>query len=214
LVRYEYRLIFAVSLPCMPDITTILETAAFVLSLAGVLLAIKPYTANWPVAMAGTLLYAWVFNTCQLYSDMVLQFFFIVVQAYGWRRWTIKNRAEFPISSLTPRRWLGEAALFVLGWSVWTTLILNFPSWIATIYDVNIPQAQMPWLDSFTASLSVWAISLQARRKWENWILWLLADSIYIPLYISVGKPLTALLYGIFLLLALSGLRSWYQQRV
>jgi nicotinamide mononucleotide transporter len=145
---------------------------------------------------------------------MVLQFFFIVVQAYGWRRWTIKNRAEFPISSLTLRRWLGEAALFVLGWSVWTTLILNFPSWIATIYDVNIPQAQMPWLDSFTASLSVWAISLQARRKWENWILWLLADSIYIPLYISVGKPLTALLYGIFLLLALSGLRSWYQQRV
>jgi nicotinamide mononucleotide transporter PnuC len=109
---------------------------------------------------------------------------------------------------------LGEAALFVLGWSVWTTLILNFPSWIATIYDVNIPQAQMPWLDSFTASLSVWAITLQARRKWENWILWLLADSIYIPLYISVGKPLTALLYGIFLLLALSGLRSWYQQRV
>jgi nicotinamide mononucleotide transporter len=45
-------------------------------------------------------------------------------------------------------------------------------------------------------------------------VLWLLADIIYIPLYLSVGIPLTALLYMVFLLLAVFGLRSWYRQRV
>ncbi len=198
----------------MPDIALIIETTAFVLSLVGVLLAIKPHIANWPVSMAGTLIYAWVFYTCRLYSDMVLQFFFIAVQAYGWRQWAHKNGDVNPITSLNTKRWLGETALILLGWGMWTAIILNLSSWLSIVFDITIQPATMPWLDSFTASVSVWAISMQARRKWENWILWLLVDSIYIPMYISVGKPLTALLYGIFLLLALSGLRSWYKQRV
>ncbi len=203
MVRCVYTLIFAHTLLSPANIALMTEMAAVVLSLAGVLLAIKPYTANWPVSMLGTLLYAWIFYDCRLYSDMVLQFVFIGVQVYGWWKWAQKTGQESPITSVKPLRRLLEALLFFAGWYVWTRLLLTWA-----------PGAAKPWLDSFTASLSVWAISLQARRKWENWILWLLADAIYIPLYISVGKPLTAGLYALFLVLAFVGLRSWYRQRV
>jgi nicotinamide mononucleotide transporter len=203
LVRCAHSLIFAVRMPTTISIALLVEIAAVVLSLAGVLLAIKPYTANWPVAMAGTLLYAWIFYDCRLYSDMVLQFIFVGVQAYGWWQWSDKTSREIPISTCTARRRVLEGVVFLTGWYLWTRLLLMWA-----------PNATAPWLDSFTASLSVWAISLQARRKWENWILWLLADTIYIPLYISVGKPLTAGLYAMFLVLAFMGLRSWYRQRV
>jgi nicotinamide mononucleotide transporter len=203
LVRCARSLIFAYNLMSAADITLLLEIIAIVLSMAGVLLAIKPYTANWPVAMAGTVLYAWIFYDCRLYSDMVLQFVFVGVQTCGWWQWVQKTGIESPITSVKPNRRLLETLMFFSGWYVWTILVL---SWA--------PGAAKPWLDSFTASLSVWAITLQARRKWENWVLWLIADIIYIPLYISVGKPLTAGLYAVFLVLAAIGLRSWYRQRV
>ena len=203
MVRCARSLIFAYNLMSAADITLLLEIIAVVLSMAGVLLAIKPYTANWPVSMLGTFLYAWIFYDCRLYSDMVLQFVFIGVQAYGWRQWTNIDVHDSPITTLKFPRLLMEISLFLAGWYVWTILVL---SWA--------PGAAKPWLDSFTASLSVWAITLQARRKWENWVLWLIADIIYIPLYISVGKPLTAGLYAVFLVLAAIGLRSWYRQRV
>lgn len=203
MVRCAHILIFAYNLIFAADIALLLEIFAVVLSMTGVLLAIKPYTANWPVAMAGTVLYAWIFYDCRLYSDMVLQFVFIGVQAYGWRQWVQKTGYESPINSLKPNRRFLETLVFFAGWYVWTLLVLSWAS-----------DAAKPWLDSFTASLSVWAITLQARRKWENWVLWLIADIIYIPLYVSVGKPLTAGLYAVFLVLAVVGLRSWYRQRV
>ena len=214
MVRCAHTLIFAVAMPAAPEIAQIIEIAAVVLSMAAVMLAIKPYTANWPVAMAGTLLYAWIFFECRLYSDMVLQFIFISVQAFGWWQWSPKKTSLIPTSSLTGRRWLIEGAVFLASWGLWTGLLISFSPWLSVLFGISIPRPAMPWLDSFTASLSVWAITLQARRKWESWILWLLADLIYIPLYLSVGIPLTALLYAVFLLLAVFGLRSWYRQRV
>jgi nicotinamide mononucleotide transporter len=57
-------------------------------------------------------------------------------------------------------------------------------------------------------------VVLQAQRKWENWILWLLADLIYVPMYVLADRTLTAALYSIFLFIALAGLRSWHRQRV
>ncbi|NBP05954.1 MAG: nicotinamide riboside transporter PnuC [Bacteroidetes bacterium] len=203
MVRCAHTLIFADKLPDSSYIALAVEIAAVALSFAGVLLAIKPHILNWPVSMAGTLLYSWVFYECRLYSDMVLQFVFIGIQTLGWWQWALKKTAESPISSLTPWQWMAESLTFLAGWYGWTRIILLWA-----------PDAAMPWLDSFTASISVWAIALQARRKWENWILWLLADIIYIPLYISMGKPLTAGLYAVFLALAVIGLRSWYRQRV
>jgi nicotinamide mononucleotide transporter len=203
LVRCAHTLIFADTLPDFSDIALAVEIAAVALSLAGVLLAIKPYILNWPVSMAGTLLYIWIFYDCRLYSDMFLQFVFVGIQIFGWWQWSLKRNDVTHTTSLTRWQWLAESLTFFAGWYLWTKLILLWA-----------PDAAMPWLDSFTASLSVWAIAMQARRKWENWILWILADIIYIPLYISVGKPLTAGLYAVFLALAGIGFRSWYRQRV
>lgn len=214
MVRCAHTLIFAVAMPATLDIAQIIEIAAVVFSMAAVVLAIKPYTANWPVAMAGTLLYAWIFFECRLYSDMVLQFIFIGMQAFGWWQWSQHKTTLIPISSLTGRQWLTESIVFLAAWGLWTTMLITFLPWLSVLLGIPIPRPAIPWLDSFTASLSVWAITLQVRRKWENWVLWLLADIIYIPLYLSVGIPLTALLYMVFLLLAVFGLRSWYRQRV
>jgi nicotinamide mononucleotide transporter len=47
-------------------------------------------------------------------------------------------------------------------------------------------------------------------RKWlENWLLWIVIDVVYVAMYLSQGLALTALLYGMYLLLAVLGWREW-----
>ena len=47
------------------------------------------------------------------------------------------------------------------------------------------------------------------RKKLETWHLWILVDIVYIPLYITRGLHLTAVLYAVFLVMAVLGLRHW-----
>jgi nicotinamide mononucleotide transporter len=177
----------------------LLEIIAALLSLLAVWLAVKPYMANWPAAMLGTALYLYLFWENRLYSDMVLQLVFLVMQGYGWAKWT-KGNTEKPlnIGRMLPSQLLISGIFTLVAWVGWTLLLLKIK-----------PDASMPWLDSFTAALSVLAICMQAWKKIENWLVWMLADLIYIPLYLKAEMPVTALLYAIFLLIAFLGWRRW-----
>ena len=64
-------------------------------------------------------------------------------------------------------------------------------------------------LDSLTTSLSLTAMLLLARRKIENWIFWIIADLIYIPLFFYKGLYIASLQYFVFLILATSGYFEW-----
>ena len=65
------------------------------------------------------------------------------------------------------------------------------------------------FLDSITTALSLTAMLLLARRKLENWIFWIVADIIYIPLFIYKGLYITSGQYFVFLILAISGYFEW-----
>ena len=67
----------------------------------------------------------------------------------------------------------------------------------------------VPGWDGFTTALSLAAIYGQTKKYVESWWLWILADLIYIPLYVYKHLWLTSGLYFVFLLLCLMGLREW-----
>ncbi len=43
------------------------------------------------------------------------------------------------------------------------------------------------------------------RKQLESWLGWIVVDTIYVPLYLSKGLYLTAILYAIFLCMAIIG---------
>ena len=69
-------------------------------------------------------------------------------------------------------------------------------------------------LDSITTSLSLTAMLLLARRKVENWLYWIIADIIYIPLFIYKGLYITSLQYVVFLYLAIKGYDEWKKEKI
>jgi nicotinamide mononucleotide transporter len=70
-----------------------------------------------------------------------------------------------------------------------------------------------PFLDALTTVLSLVAQYLLCRKRLENWIVWIVVDAIYVPLYLSRHLHLTALLYAVFLVMCVYGLRAWLPGR-
>jgi nicotinamide mononucleotide transporter len=176
-----------------------LELAAVALGVANIALLIRRSIWNYPFGIAMVLLYFEVFREARLYSDMVLQLFFLVVQAWGWWQWTRAGGLSGPVAverQGAKERWLWPIAALVAT-LVWGTLMHRFTD------------AAAPWWDAAVAMFSIGAQILLARRKIENWVWWIGVNIIAIGLYWNRDLQLTAGLYLLFLVMCIIGLREW-----
>jgi len=176
-----------------------LELIATLLGLANIMLLVRRSIWNYPFGLAMVALYAGIFFDKKLYSDALLQFFFFAIQIYGWWAWWRAGGGEHKVEveRLTgPARiaWIAMIALTSLAWG-----------WIMGTYT----DAALPWWDALIAMGSIAAQILLARRRIENWILWIAVDAIAICVYLAKGLTLTAGLYSVFLALCVLGLREW-----
>lgn len=175
------------------------EYAAALLGVANVVLVVRRSVWNYPFALAMVTLYLFVFWDARLYSDALLQIFFFVLNLYGLANWLRSRRdaGEVVVTRLANR----ERALWLVG-----TLAASLAwGWVM----MRFTDAAAPVWDALIAGMSVSAQLLLARRRLENWVLWIAVDVIAIPLYWSRGLGPTALLYGLFLGLAVAGLIGW-----
>jgi nicotinamide mononucleotide transporter len=144
-------------------------------------------------------LYFFVFRDAKLYSDALLQIFFLVIQLYGWWAWTRAEQVDHGVAVgwMNMRRraaWLAGTAIAIL---IWGTGMARFTD------------AAAPMADATIAGLSVAAQILQSLRKVESWLLWITVDAIAIGLFAWRGLNVTAALYALFLVLSLLGLSEW-----
>ena len=65
------------------------------------------------------------------------------------------------------------------------------------------------YVDTLTTALFFVGMWLMAKRKIENWIFWIIADIISVPLYFYKGFTFTSLQYLGFTILAIFGFLAW-----
>lgn len=176
-----------------------LEIAAALLGVINVVLVVRRSTWNYPFGIVMVALYFFVFWNAKLYSDALLQIFFLVIQAYGWWAWAHARHVDHGVvvGWMPWRRrvpWLAGTAVAVL---LWGTGMARFTD------------AAAPFVDATTAGLSIAAQSLQSLRRIESWLLWIAVDSVAIGLFAWRGLFVTSALYGLFLALAVVGLFEW-----
>lgn len=176
-----------------------IEAAATLFGLINVTLVVRRSMWNYPFALLMVSLYAWIFFHEKLYSDALLQLFYIAVNLYGWWNWA-RSRAE---TGEVRVEQLGHAARFA--W--FAGCIVAAAAWGALMH--RYTDAAFPWWDGSIAMLSIAAQILQSRRNWESWVLWILVDLAAVPLFAVKGLWLTAGLYLVFLALSAWGLIHW-----
>jgi nicotinamide mononucleotide transporter len=181
-----------------------LEIVAVILSALAVWLTARRHLWCWPIGLVSVLLYARIFLVAKLYSDLLLQLIFAVMQLYGWWQW--KRGAPGQDSQhIQPQRLPKQGLLIGLLAGAAGSVVLGYV--MASFTDAHIP-----WLDSALTSFSLVAQFWMARKYVANWWLWIAVDIIYVGVYVYKDLNLTAGLYAGFIVLAVIGLRNWQRQ--
>ena len=176
-----------------------LEVVAAVSGLLCVYLTMRQNIWCWPVGLVQIVLYVYLFWAVKLYSDVILQGVFLVLQFYGWYNWLHggRYRGELKVSRLPPALlalWIGAGAAGAA--AVGTAM---------AVYT----DAALPYWDAAGMVYSLVAQWLMTKKKLECWLFWIGVDILSVGIYLAKGLYPTAGLYAVFLGLAAGGLLAW-----
>jgi nicotinamide mononucleotide transporter len=184
------------------------ELIGTLFGLISVYFASRANILTWSTGIVNEVFLFILFFQVQLYADMFLQVYFFVVTLYGWYKWRTKT-VEIKIAAINSKaRWL-TAIIIVSGSLLCGFLIKNIHLYLPQYFRVA---AAYPFTDSLVMVLSIVATILLAKKKIENWYLWILTDAVCVVLYYKKGVYFLSLEYLIFLGLASYGLYHWKKQ--
>ncbi len=177
-----------------------METIGVIFGIISVYLTVKENAWCWSFGIINVLIFAWVFYKSQIFGQMVLQFFFLALNIYGWYEWLyggIEN-ANIRITRVSTKQILFSIPIIIL---------LSF------LLDKGIrlysEKENFTILDSIITALSFAAQFFLAKKIFENWILWIIIDILSIYLFIQTGLYKIGFFYFVLLILAISGYISW-----
>ena len=180
--------------------STGVEVAAVVLAISYLLLAIRQNILCWVAALISSALYCFIFFSVELYMESLLQIFYLAMAVYGWISWKGYRKAEgknLEITSLSA--WKNLVIILIIAF---LTLVSGFAL-------NNDPT--LDYLDAFTTWGAIIATFMVAKKILENWLYWIIIDSVAIYLYFEKGLYLTALLFAAYVLIALLGYLAWFR---
>ena len=176
-----------------------LEIVAVAFGLGSVWLSTREHIASWPTAIVNVAIFFVLFWQAKLYADSVLQLLYLSLSVYGWWAWLRGGAAHshLRVSRASARHWL-----------VGIPLVVAFGVGLGAIL-ARHTDSPVPYLDAMLTSSSLLAQWMMTRKILENWIVWIVANLVYVPTFISRGLPITAVQYAVFLILAVMGYVSW-----
>ena len=180
-----------------------LEIIGLISGLLCVWLLIRENVLTFPIGLIYAVVTVVVVARANLFADVLLNLYYVIMNAYGWYFWIYGARerrtSEVLLVAWVPKKqWPMIVGVIVLG-----TVLMG-------LYFSTQTQASLPYPDSFTTVASFVAMWMSAKKYLESWILWLVIDVIQVGLYIVKGIEAYALLYLIYLFMAVYG---WFQWR-
>lgn len=179
-------------------------------------LTAKARVLSWPIGIVGTILYLALFYQIQLYSDLFEQTYFLITGFIGWWVWLhprTKAEAnkddELRIGRNSAKaNWIYAGAI-AAGTLLLTYVTANLNVWLPKYFP---EPAAFPFLDAFTTAMSFTAQWLLARKRLENWLLWIVVDAIDVWLYWAKGVKFVSLEYALFFFIASYGFFKWLRE--
>lgn len=178
---------------------SLLELLAVVFAVAYLILAVRENSLCWYAAGISTLIFLFIFWDVKLYMESGLQIYYLAMAFYGWYQW---RGAQTETASLQVSKW--SARQHVVSLALIATLTYVSGSLLNSGTDANLP-----YLDSFTTWASIVTTFMVARKILENWIYWLVIDSVSIYLYLDRELYFTSLLFAIYIVIIFFGWLAW-----
>ncbi len=179
--------------------TSTIEWIAVVTGLMSVWFSMRENILVYPTGIVSVLIYVYLAFNYKLYADMGVNSYYFVMSVYGWYHWknTGDDRPQIPVTVNNAREWIITTALLLSSFVILVFVLKNFTD------------SDVPVWDATTTCFAIAGMWLMARKKLENWIAWIIADIISVPLYFYKGLVLTSVQFFIFTMLAIAGFLAW-----
>jgi nicotinamide mononucleotide transporter len=178
-----------------------LEITAVVFGIISVLFARKNNILVYPTGLISTLIFIYILYNFKLYGEFIINIYYSAMSIIGWYLWSRKNNGqeEFPISIMNSKEYKISTIIF--------TVTLLFIALVYHFFDKFTDLTA--YVDAFTTALFFVGMWLMAKRKIENWIVWIIADIISVPLYFYKGLTVSSLQFIVFTIIAILGYKEW-----
>jgi len=182
-------------------IDILLEIIVFIFGIVSVYCAKKENILVYPTGLIATIISTYLFLNVQYYGDAIVNGYFSIMSIYGWYYWGKKdeNNVTLPISRINAKEKLTGIMIFFI------TIFVVFAIYIWS--DKVIEKDN--YIDIGLSGLFFTGMWYMARKKIENWTLWIIGDFIAIPLYAYRGLGILSLQYVIFTILAILAYLEW-----
>ena len=189
-----------------------LEIIAVVFGVVAIWLASKGRVVNFGIGLVNCVLYGILFGREGLYSGMILQGIYFVINLYGlysWRKPEVDTDKELKIMWLTMKERVLVGVVIVATGVLWGVGV----KYGAQLLPENIQEPQYPMLDAILTTASIVAQILLTHKKIDNWVMWVMVDVVYVGLYLMVGMYWTAVLYVAYTIIAVRAVGLWSKEQ-
>lgn len=148
-----------------------------------------------------------------LYGDAGMAVYYTLAGLYGYAVWhyaqkykkdegRLSKKGDLPITHMPKRLYLPMTLFFIIAWAI---------TWYVLKVYTN---SNVPILDGFTNALSIVGMLALARKYIEQWLFWIVVDIVCCYLYVTKGLPFKAMLYGLYIVIAVAGYFRWKKESI
>ncbi|WP_312764660.1 nicotinamide riboside transporter PnuC [Epilithonimonas sp.] len=198
-----------------------LEAFAVLFGLLSVFFSIKKNIWVYPTGIISTILFIYIMFVFGLLGDMLINVYYTVMSLYGWILWSKSSddHIHVDVKKASAKDWKVGSILFVAS-LFFVGTVYYYKPFIDNQFsmeNVKLGLYHLDWAnytDIVTTSLFLVGMYFMAKRNIENWIFWIVADFICIPMMFEKGLALTGLQYFVFTAMAIIGYIEWKKSLV
>jgi nicotinamide mononucleotide transporter len=177
-----------------------IEIIIFIFGVLSVYFAKKENVLVYPTGIICTILSVYIMFNAKYYADMSINIYYSIMSVYGWFQWKkITNGEVLSISRTNLKEKIIGLVLFLI-----TAIICIY---IYKFFDYKLQLNN--YLDIFTTSLFFTAMWYMAKKKIENWTLWIVGNTFAVYIFFDRQLYIIAIQYIIFTILAISAYIQW-----
>jgi len=182
-----------------PFKTTVIEIIAVVFGLASVWSMKKESILAFPFGIINVLFYVYICFASKLYAYAGINVFFAVMSVYGWYNWSRKdqNMENIQISQCSLKELIIDSIALIFFFVLLRILLVEYTDSI------------VPTWDALTTAIYIIAMWLLARKRIENWIVWIIGDTISIGLFAYEKLYFSSFQFLVFTIIAILGFIEW-----
>jgi len=158
----------------------------------------------FPIGLINTTIYVWISIKGNLFGEASVNFYYTVLNIYGWILWTKKDVQKHHIVNIqfsNTKQWLQQLLFFAF---FYVTIFFI----LAYLKKSFAPNA-IPWADAFASATAYTGMWLLAKKKVESWYWWIATNIASIPLYFAKQYVFTSVFYFVLFVMAVFGLIEW-----